>query len=192
MKSVAIKCGFVLVIAGIFLFSSLGNQSFALSFNDFINNAPGFNQDTNYNQDFSWTHNPIPISIASTITYAEVKIMAYDVDSDATDTDPKVIFSGRKEVDNIYAYDNGLKTFLGPLIGGSSVWEYTTFTLGSNFYDDIINGLTLYLDSDALGNNPYWVCQIGSSELKGTMVPLPGAFILFGTGLFRLAIYRRN
>jgi len=172
------------------------NKACAISFSDLINNAPGMNLDTNCNQDFSWNHNLINVPNGYAITSAQLTILAYDIDSDATDTDPKVIFSGRKEVDNIYAYDNGVKTFLGPLIGGSSVWTNTTFALGYNFFDDIKNGLVVFIDSDALGTSPYWVVQVGSSELMGTIdptnpVPIPGAVWLFGSGLLGLAGWRR-
>lgn len=189
MKRSILQKGFFSLCILLLMVTLKTNQAFSLNFSDFIDNAPGFDKDINFQQDFSWKHNPIIIPNGYSIKYAEVKILAYDVDSDAGPNDPKVIFSGRREVDNVYAFDNGAKIFLGPLIGGSSVWEYSTFVLAPNFFDDIQAGLTLFLDSDALGSNEYWVCQIGTSELKGSMVPIPGALWLLGSGLL-ICVYR--
>ena len=77
-----------------------------------------------YNGDWGWTHN----GISGSATSATLNISAWDVDA----------ASG--EVDLIYAYDNGVKTLLGSLAGADDKWAHTTFTLSSNFFDDIAAG----------------------------------------------------
>jgi hypothetical protein len=166
------------------------HQAYAMSFtdSDLIDNATGMNTDINCNQDFSWSHNSISVPDGYSIDSVQVTIYAYDVDNPASYNQDEIEAVGREEVDYIYAYDDGEKVLVGKLVGGNG-YSYSTFTLGSNFYDDIENGLVLYVDSDALGTTPYWVMQVGSSEITvvaSSSVPIPGAFWLLGSGLVGL------
>jgi hypothetical protein len=112
----------------------------------------------NANQDWGWTHNPITGYI---ITSAELNISAFDVDTPY-------------EIDNIYAYDNGVAVLLGTLTGANDTWSYgNSFVLGSNFYDDIEAGLQIWIDIDA--ENTGWIVTLGKSALSinGGLIPPP-------------------
>ena len=130
------------------------------------------------NQDWGWTHG----AIAGTITSATLNISAYDVDYDANDP--------RSEIDNIYAYVDGVKTLLGHLDGGNNIYSFTTFTLGSNFFDDIANGLQVFVDIDS-ANTGLWDLTLAKSSLSidgGELppaapgVPEPASWAMFIAG----------
>ncbi|MEN6351139.1 MAG: hypothetical protein ABFD08_17310 [Syntrophomonas sp.] len=141
-------------------------------------------------QDWGWTHG----AIAGSINSATLNISAFDVDYESWSS----YYSGER--DAVYAYDNGVKTFLGYLAGGNDIWSYTTFTLGSNFYDDINAGLQVWFEIDTTDEG--WAVTLTKSalsidggELPGPQpgaVPIPGAVLLFAPGLAGLAVIRKK
>lgn len=141
-----------------------------------------------YNEDWGWQHN----AMASGFTTATVSVSAWDVDAS----------SG--EVDNIYARDNGTWVLLGSLQGANNIWQWTTFTLTANFFDDIVNGLELWIDIDSTNTTQWWAVSLAKSTLSldgATLpppnpgnVPIPAAAWLFGGAmgvLMRLRKYAR-
>jgi hypothetical protein len=140
-------------------------------------------------QDWGWNHN----IIGGTITTATLSISAYDVD-----------YAGQPgltgERDGVYAYDDGVKTFLGYLAGSTDTWSYTTFTLSPAFYNDINSGLQVFFDIDMLGEG--WAVSLAKSVLatEGSdipgpepgPVPEPLTMLLLGLGLTGLAGLRRR
>jgi len=143
-------------------------------------------------QDWGWTHN----GVGGTITSATLNVSAYDVDY--VSWDPSQWPVGER--DEIFAYDNGVKTSLGYLAGAGDVWSYTTFTLGANFFDDIAAGLQVYMEIDEA--NEGWAVTLAKSSLatEGSGIPGPGpgpvpepaTMLLVGLGLVGLAGVRRK
>lgn len=109
------------------------------------------------NQDWGWTHNAIAGSFAS----ATLNISAYDVDAS----------SG--EIDKIWAKDNGNWTLIGNLSGQNDQWSYSTFTLGSQFYDDMATGLEVKIDIDY--GSDRWKVVLSKSVIAtdGALLPTP-------------------
>ncbi|MCA8869049.1 MAG: VPLPA-CTERM sorting domain-containing protein [Rhodobacteraceae bacterium] len=147
------------------------------------NNSPYYRW---HDEDWGWTHN----AIAAGFTTAKLLISAFDVDL------------GSGEVDNIYAFDNGVKTLLGSLDGNNNVWAFTEFNLGANFFDDIQAGLQVFIDIDSTHSSRTWAVTLAKSVITtdgGTPpnpdpdpVPLPAAGWLMLAGLGGIAGLRRR
>ncbi len=143
----------------------------------------------NYAGTWDWVHN----AIAGVITTAELLIAAFDVDFDGSPG-----FTGER--DEIFAMDDGIWTSLGFLQGGSDIWAFTTFTLGSNFFDDIASGLQVQMNIDTTSQG--WAVTLAKSVITtdGAVpppptpgaVPLPAAGWLLFAGLGGLAALRRR
>jgi hypothetical protein len=139
--------------------------------------------------DWGWTQG----AIATSFTTATLNIGAYDVDSCCG------------EVDNIYAYDNGVAVLLGSLTGVSDDYSYSTFVLGANFFDDIALGLQVWVDIDSTGSGD-WLLTLSKSVLSldegalppptpgGGPVPEPAtwAMMLLGFGFVGSVMRRKR
>ena len=90
---------------------------------------------------------------------------------------------------------------LGTLAGANDIYSYTTFNLGSNFFDDIANGLQVYMTID--NNNGGWFVTLGKSVIaldNATLPPVtPGvpepstwAMMLLGFAGVGYLTYRRR
>ncbi|WP_250889957.1 PEPxxWA-CTERM sorting domain-containing protein [Sphingobium nicotianae] len=110
-----------------------------------------------FDGDWGWTHN----AIAGSITTASLLISAFDVDP--------------TEIDQIYAYDNGVKTLLGDLAVAPDDYSYTEFVLGANFFDDIAAGLQVFIDIDVGNTTNTWAVTLAKSTLSidGAAPPNP-------------------
>ncbi len=143
-----------------------------------------------HNEDWGWQHSVLSSSVTS-INTASLYISAFDVDAPS-------------EVDNIYIYNNTNSTWdlLGSLAGNNNVYGYTTFSLGSQYFDEILAGLNVWIDIDSTHEYDYWAVTLGKSVLSidGSpipnpnpgSVPLPGAVLLFAPGLAGLVAIRRR
>lgn len=142
-----------------------------------------------YNEDWGWKH----AAISGSVTSASVNISAFDVDW------------AYGEVDKVYAYDNGVKTLLGTLTGQDNTWAFTTFDLGSNFFDDINAGLEIFVDIDSTNNYSSWALTLAKSALSidggqlpdpdpgpSQPVPEPSTFALLGLGAAGVLFARRR
>lgn len=141
-----------------------------------INNAP-YNRFAS--QDWSWKQ----AAYGGLFTSAILTIGAHDVDPG--------------EIDNIYAYDansaGGKWVMLGKLSGANDTFSNTSFTLSSNFFDDIATGLMLKIDIDAL--NAGWGVGLTNSVLDLTTpnsVPEPSSLALLGLGFAGLVVVRKR
>lgn len=143
----------------------------------------------NYNGTWDWVHG----AIAGAITTAELLIAAFDVDFDDIPG-----FTGER--DEIFAMDDGIWSSLGFLQGGNDIWAFSTFTLGSNFFDDIAGGLQVKMNIDT--TNQGWAVTLAKSVITTDgatpppptpgAVPLPAAGWLLFAGLGGLAAMRRR
>lgn len=162
---------------------------------DVVQSPSGFfapNEDATYDspyyrgayEDWGWTHN----AITTAFTTVSLQISAFDVD-----------FGGSfGEFDAIYAFDDGVQVFLGYLQGASDIYSYSEFVLGSNLYDDVAEGLQLFMDIDE-GEN-VWLVTLGKSVLttdgaeppppEPGIVPLPAGLPLLASGLAVLGLAR--
>lgn len=143
----------------------------------------------NYVGTWDWVHGAISEMIAS----AELLIAAFDVDFDGAPG-----YTGER--DEIFAMDDGIWTSLGFLQGGNDIWAFSTFTLGSNFFDDIADGLQISMNIDT--TNQGWAVTLAKSVITTNgatpppptpgEVPLPAAGWLLFAGLGGLAAMRRR
>lgn len=141
--------------------------------------------------DWGWTHG----AILGSITSATLNISAFDVDFCAA-------LTSSCEHDKIYAYDNGVQTLVGELSGLDSAFGFTSLVLGANFFDDINNGLQVFMDIDT--TNGGWAVSLAKSVLltdggtlpnpNPTPVPEPEtyAMMLAGLGLLGFVARRRK
>ncbi len=187
----------LLFVAAVILTLSMNSNADALTVADTIEAPTGFFLDVDANkysspyyrwfgEDWGWSHN----AIGTPFTTATLKISAWDVD----------LTQG--EVDNIYAWDNGIKTLLGSLDGNDDTWAFTEFTLGANFFDDIAAGLQVSMKISVGLNEEGWAVTLAKSVLcldgpcdidpKPPVVPEPSTYILLGSGIAGLAFWRRR
>ena len=114
-----------------------------------------------FGQDWGYKHG----GIAGVFSTATLNISAFDVDA------------GQGEIDEIYAKDNGSWVLLGSLAGANDIYSFSTFTLGSNFFDEIATGLEVFMKIDK--NNAGWAVTLAKSSLavdNGSLPnPNPGA-----------------
>jgi hypothetical protein len=188
----------IAVTAGALLM--LGNTASAIGAIDVIQSPTGFFTPNDavklsapyyrwWNEDWGWTHSGTPFAGVATINSATLNISAFDVDWP----------SG--QVDNIYAYDNGVKTLLGTLTGQNQTWSYATFVLGPEFYDDILAGLQVWMDIDSTHNYDTWAISLAKSvvEVNGNPIPDPDPTVpdggataaLLGLVMVGLGCFRR-
>lgn len=133
-------------------------------------NSPYFRSS---DEDWDWTHNPISEEIHT----AELLISSFDVDSK------------EREVDQIYAYDGNDYILLGSLFGENNSWSYTSFLLDYRFYDQIQEGLSVYINIDEKNNK--WSTTLAKSVLninngripRPNPVPIPNALCLLAPAL---------
>jgi hypothetical protein len=144
-----------------------------------------------YDEDWGWTHNALS-GVVTSITTATLNISSFDVDSPYG------------EVDKIYVYNNDTSgwDYLGTLAGQTDQWSYDTFVLGSQYFDEILAGLQVWVDIDSTNTTDYWALTLAKSVISidgspipnpepGT-VPIPGAFLLLAPGLAGLAVIRKK
>ena len=138
-----------------------------------------------WDEDWSWTHG----AVATPFSTADLLVSGFDVDFG--------------EVDQIYAKDNGVWVLLGDLDEAPDSYSYTSFSLGANFFDDILAGLEVRVDIDVTHNYDFWALTLGKSTLsldKGTPpaanpgVPEPGtwAMMIGGFAAIGSAMRRRK
>jgi hypothetical protein len=143
-----------------------------------------------WDEDWGWTHGGVdPVTSG-----AQLLISAYDVDTDSSDP----------EVDLVYAWEDTAAAWvlLGSLQGFGSQWAYTTFTLSSAFYDEVVAGLKVWIDIDSTHSYDNWAVTLAKSVVTvngGTppppnpTVPDGGATLtLLGAALVGLGALRRK
>jgi hypothetical protein len=147
----------------------------------------------NQNQDWEWIHNPL----AGVFSSIKLSISAFDVDFAAGEWDNISIFDGTTWLD------------MGNLAGGSDIWAFTDFNLGSfSWAQTQVNaGLKVRINIDQ--NNAGWLVTLGKATLTvdggdQVCVPKPGVpctaipvsepatFAVFGLALAGLMLRRRK
>ena len=146
-----------------------------------------------YDEDWGWQHN----AISETFTTATLNISAWDVDA------------AYGEVDVITVWDNdenggaGGWVELGSLVGTNDEWGYSSFTLSSTLFDDIANGLQVWMDIDSTHTYDVWAVSLAKSVLSldgGSLpnpnpsptVPEPSTILLMGVGILGLMGFSRK
>jgi len=187
----------LLFIVAVMLTFTMNNKADAVNVADTIQSPTGFFLDIDankyaapyyrgINEDWGWSHN----AIGTPFTTATLNISAWDVDK----------ASG--EIDNIYAWDDGVKTLLGSLDGNDNAWAFTEFTLGNNFFNDIAAGLQVYMEISVGAGEAGWLVTLAKSTLcldqcdkpnpNPGVVPEPSTYLLLGSGIAGLAFWRRR
>jgi hypothetical protein len=188
------RAGILFIVLGVIL--AFGSIAHAVATDVIEYPTPNFVDPTNWaagyyywDNDWGWTHN----AIGGSITSASLNIGAYDVDWD---------WLGDPEVDLIYAKDDGIWKQLGSLTGQNNTWTYTTFNMGSEFFNDINNGLEVWMDIDSTHDYDVWAVALSKSALSidggslpnpdPTAVPEPATMLLIGFGLAGVAALRKR
>lgn len=141
-----------------------------------------------YDEDWSWTHDPI----AGPFTSAELYISAWDVDWSW----------GEVDVISVYDAASASWTTLGSLTGMNDSWSYAVFPLSSVLYDDIQAGLQVHMDIDSTHTSSTWAVTLAKSVLSvdggnvpnpapNATVPEPTSLSLIGIGIWGLARLRK-
>jgi len=147
-------------------------------------------------EDWGWQHN----AIAPGFTTATLSVSAWDVDN------PSTVPGLLDEIDVIQAFNNdsGMWEDVGVLAGTSDAFSYTTFNLGSSWFDEIQAGLMVQILIDQLDGTSFWGVSLAKSVLSidgaplpnpnpnPNPVPVPAALWLFGTALAGLAGFGRR
>lgn len=110
--------------------------------------------------DWGWSHNAISTTSFSSAT---LSISAFDVDAVTSYYSP--------EVDEIFVKDDGSWVSIGNLNGVNDEYSYTTFVLGSEFYNEIETGLEVRMDIDK--NNSGWAVTLAKSVVSLDAAPIP-------------------
>lgn len=143
-----------------------------------------------YNEDWGWQHSVI----GGTFTTASLSISAFDVDAGAATS---------AEWDEIWVKDDGSWVSLGYLAGANNIYSYTTFNLGAGLFDDIANGLEVWIDIDKYSTSRRWAVTLAKSVLSldggfipdpnpNPQVPEPMSLAMIAVGLVAVAGYRRR
>lgn len=178
-----------------------GSLSFAAVV-DVVEYPTGFFVDNDFNkynspyyrwhgEDWGWQHS----AIAGTWSTATLSISAFDVDNYDE--------GSYWEKDHVYGWRDGAWNFIGELEGASDIWSYTTFNLGSEWFDSIASGLLINFVIDV--NNQGWAVTLAKSVLSldgGQLpdpepnptpaVPEPSTALLLGAGFLGMAYLRRK
>ncbi|WP_425099812.1 VPLPA-CTERM sorting domain-containing protein [Tropicibacter sp. S64] len=147
----------------------------------------------NMTMDWGWTHGALTDPISSASLY----VSGYDVD---------YVDGINGEVDNIEIWDatNSMWVLLGAMTGVNDQFSFAEFTISSDFYDEIANGLQVRVDIDAT-NSGNWLLTLSKSVLTingadpgsplpgvSSEVPLPAAGWLMIAGLGAMGALRRR
>jgi hypothetical protein len=145
-----------------------------------------------YNEDWSWSHNALSTSSATT---AKLSISAWDVDYYSYD--------GERDLITAYNVKDSAVESIGYLIGQDSAWAYTDFALDLTQWGSSIDaGLQVFIDIDSTHNYQNWAVLLAKSVLtldngyipppQPNPVPEPSTLVLLGGGLLSLVGLQRK